>query len=527
MSDRRYYLGLDASTQSLSAVVADSSSRRVVYEGSVQFDRDLPEYGTENGVLRHEGAGEVHAPPLMWVAALDRLLEAMRAGGVPMAEIAAVSGSGQQHGSVYLTGAFPTALKQLDPSRGLAEPLSGCLSRPTSPVWMDSSTGRECAEIREALGGMRAVAETTGSDTFERFTGPQIRKFWRTAPAAYERTDHIALVSSFLASVISGRVAPIDPGDGAGMNLMDIARFDWSPRALDATAPNLARRLPPIAAPDTVIGSVHPYFVDRYGLSPDAASVIWSGDNPSSVVGLGLVRPGMAAVSLGTSDTFFGTMADCRTDPRGEGHVFGSPAGGYMTLICFINGSLARERVRDELGLDWQGFADAMAQAPPGNGGRMLLPHFEPEIVPRVASPRVRRLGLDPHDAPGNCRAVVEAQMASMRIHSRWMQVSPDCIYATGGASRNRAILQVMADIHRCPVHVSEVSNGAALGAALRAMHAHQGAHGRPTPWEDVVAGFTDPVHTARVDPNPNTHAVYEDFVEAYERFEDESIAAD
>jgi xylulokinase len=39
------------------------------------------------------------------------------------------------------------------------------------------------------------------------------------------------------------------------------------------------------------------------------------------------------------------------TDPRGYGHVFGNPAGRFMSLICFKNGSLAREKIRDRFGL--------------------------------------------------------------------------------------------------------------------------------------------------------------------------------
>ena len=53
---------------------------------------------------------------------------------------------------------------------------------------MDSSTAAECAEIRKKLGGIKATAEATGSDTFERFTGPQIRKFYKTEPEAYAQT---------------------------------------------------------------------------------------------------------------------------------------------------------------------------------------------------------------------------------------------------------------------------------------------------------------------------------------------------
>ncbi len=136
---------------------------------------------------------------------------------------------------------------------------------------MDSSTAKECAEIRKKLGGIKFTASRTGSDTFERFTGPQIRKFYKTEPKAYEKTAHIALVSSFMASLLAGKIAPIDFGDGAGMNLMDIRRKNWNHDALKATAPGLTVKLPPLAASGQVIGPVSPYFVQKYGLNPEAA----------------------------------------------------------------------------------------------------------------------------------------------------------------------------------------------------------------------------------------------------------------
>ena len=94
------YLGLDASTQSLSAVIIDLATRTVVYERTVAFD-DVAGYGTRNGVLRNPDPTVVHAPPMVWVAALDLLFGAMKQDGAPLGELAAVSGSGQQHGSVY------------------------------------------------------------------------------------------------------------------------------------------------------------------------------------------------------------------------------------------------------------------------------------------------------------------------------------------------------------------------------------------------------------------------------------------
>ena len=168
-------LGLDSSTQSLSATLIDTERREVLREAAVHFDRNLSGYGTTNGVFRAGDAGQVHAPPMMWLDAMDLLFTRLQSDGVNLGEIAAISGSGQQHGSVYLNADAEARLAGLDPSRTLADQLKPCLSRETSPVWMDSSTSGQCQEITAAFGGAASMAEATGSTTFERFTGPQIR----------------------------------------------------------------------------------------------------------------------------------------------------------------------------------------------------------------------------------------------------------------------------------------------------------------------------------------------------------------
>ena len=245
----KLFLGLDSSTQSLSAVVIDYDTKRIVYDKSLNFDEALPQYGTQKGTLRSDDAHVVHSPPLMWAEALDVLFAQMKQDGVALGDILAISGSGQQHGSVYLNDHAPKALATLNPAKNLTDNLRNIFSRATSPIWMDSSTSAECAKIRKALGGIKATAHLTGSDTFERFTGPQIRKFYNTEPAHYAKTASIGLVSSFMASLLAGKIAPIDHGDGAGMNLMDIRRKIWHPEALKATAPNLKKKLPPLAKP--------------------------------------------------------------------------------------------------------------------------------------------------------------------------------------------------------------------------------------------------------------------------------------
>jgi xylulokinase len=177
-------------------------------------------------------------------------------------------------------------------------------------------------------------------------------------------------------------------------------------------------------------------------------------------------------ISLGTSDTFFAAMPGPKTDPNGFGHVFGNPAGGFMSLICFRNGSLAREALRDQLGLDWSAFdREALAGTLESAGQNLMLPFFGPEITPRhdFTGPVLRgsaefESGSDP---ALQVRALLEGQFLNIRLHSQWMEVKTERIRLTGGASKNDGIAQLVADIFQAPIERLDVSNSAALGAAL------------------------------------------------------------
>src|SRR5262245_40790367 len=97
-----HFLGLDSSTQSLTALIVDTDSGRVIADRSVNFGARLPEYKSPSGFLENSDPGVKHSDPLMWVAALDLLLGELVANGVDLGRVRGVSGAGQQHGSVYL-----------------------------------------------------------------------------------------------------------------------------------------------------------------------------------------------------------------------------------------------------------------------------------------------------------------------------------------------------------------------------------------------------------------------------------------
>eukprot|EP00808_Paulinella_micropora_P029506 g42308.t1 len=527
------YLGLDCSTQALKALFLNQHGE-VVEQEVVDFDNDLGHiYHTTKGTYRgysleeHRNpshpnykAGVVTTPTLMFVFALELLLDNLKTRGMDLRRVRAISASGQMHGSVYWAKNASRHLKALQPGKSLHTQLHAAFSLPCGPIWMDSSTETYCQALEKHFpGGAQELANLTGSRAYARFTGVQISKLHATHPDLLSHTERISLVSSFLVTLLLGQYAPIDFADACGMSLFDLHKRQWSSDLLAHTCrsfqplqdegpankrqkttqnshhdqPDLAALLGEPVGLQT-LGRIHPYFSERFGLDSSCEVVSASGDNCCALLGMGLTEAGDVGLSLGTSDCVFGVLQHPK--PGKEGHVLVHPGQSdlFMLLLCFKNGSLNRERVRDAAGFrDWAAFARAMEQTAPGNQQQLAIRWTEPEITPTTTrpgkpkTPYLHRLRVhvrwdakeqrvESFDPASEVRALVEGQIMGYHLHCKLMGLSEmKRVIATGGASREKSLLQVVADVFGVPVYVQQNADGtaitetAAMGAALRA----------------------------------------------------------
>ena len=88
---------------------------------------------------------------------------------------------------------------------------------------------------------------------------------------------------------------------------------------------------------------------DEVGLRRSGQAGRWSGDNPCSVVGLGLLMEGDVAISLGTSDTLLAVLRGAPEAPLPFGHLFPHPLreGLFFAMLVYSNGDITRRAVRD------------------------------------------------------------------------------------------------------------------------------------------------------------------------------------
>lgn len=495
---------MDLSTQQLKGLVVREDLSPACHV-KVEFDVDLPSYKTQKGVYTNNAEHEVQAPVVMWLDALDLLFKRLQEKEVDLKQLKGISGACQQHGSVFWNEKSTDKLAQLNSGATLKDQLEETFAWEMSPNWQDHSTAKECKQFEDAVGGAEELARISGSKAHHRFTGPQVLKLKNRRPELYEATSRIALVSSFLATVLAGKHAVHDIGDVCGMNLWDIEKAQWNEKLIGLLDDKQAvERLGPVSADgkssNRSIGNVSRYFVDKYGVNSECAVIPCTGDNPGTILSLPL-EPNDVIVSLGTSTTAL--VVTERYVPSSLYHLFAHPVsdGAYMGMLCYCNGALAREQVRDAINAkynasdktSWEKFNELTEKYSKNKDNAtdsVKIGFYFPlsEIIPDAA-PTLRRLTwssdgssvteeLDNWDVPDeDALRILESQALSIRYRLSPMLTTdghrPRRIYYVGGASGNATICAAMSRV-LVPLegaYTLDLSDACATGAAYKAVY--------------------------------------------------------
>lgn len=273
----------------------------------------------------------------------------------------------------------------------------------------------------------------------------------------------------------------------------------------------------------------------------------FTGDNPATVVSLS--APGDAILSLGTSTTFL-LSSDILPKRSTTSHLLAHPTDLHRKIImlCYKNGALAREQVRDECANgNWHTYNGMVERTPPGCNGRVGFFFPLPEIIPQnvVGKYFFEASGLTATaaDTPSpvgdipeslHPRAILESQLLS--IQSRVRHLLPNDsrlsrLVLSGGGSSNQVIRQLAAvsnnrlvvlctdalleDVFNTDVYVSSTEEGASFGGALLARYTWWRQFNLDAVLEDMMGaagvGITCVAH-----PHEGTAMVYSDLVHIY-----------
>ncbi|MCK4297590.1 MAG: hypothetical protein KAX28_13155 [Candidatus Marinimicrobia bacterium] len=465
------FAGLDVSTQSCKLVIVDIDANTIVFVDSVNYDSDLPQYRTKNGVIQKLAEGVSESDPLMWLEAVDMVFQKAKTA-IPLNQIRCIAVSGQQHGLVALNA-------------------DGRLARARSKLWNDFSTQEECEILTEKIGGLDAMIAEVGNSQRTGYTAAKIFHMKRHEADAYRNSATLFLVHNYINWYLTGGVRAMEPGDTSGMALWNPQTGQWSGKVIRAIDPDLVNKLPEVKASDQSIGNISVQLVEKFVFSPDCRVDAGSGDNMYGAVGTGNVTPGIVTISLGTSGTVYTFMEEAYIDPTGEIAAFCDSTGHYLPLLCVSNLANGYNNIIKQFSISHEDFSEVIKKTKPGNSGRLLIPWYVGERTPDVpeAAPLYFGFGLGDFTKEILCRAVLEGHVLNLYDGFKKMPVDVKEIRLTGGLSRSDAWCQTIADIFEAET-VPVEGEGAAFGAALHAAWVWQKENKAPVSLHDIVTPF-------------------------------------
>ena len=483
--NQRLALGLDSSTQSLSAVVIDIDTAEKYFEHSLDYRADarLNRFGIgEDYILPPREAGEAEQPPLMYLASLDAMFADIREAGVPLESILLINTSGQQHGHVYLNSKADALLAQLvsfqnfdEDERDLQTLLKDAFAYSNAPIWMTANTVAQTDAVRNGVGGKAEMIDLSGSDAPLRFTGTVIRRVGEQFPEHYAATAKIQLISSFIPAVLTGNAnIPIDYGNACGMSLMNYRLKTWDPALLAATAHELPgdveefqSKLPTLVRPDSIVGSLAAYYIEKYGFEGRCAVIAGSGDNPQAKVPVG-----GDLLSLGTSFVNMVSTDGDTLDPEGFANAMYDGINRPFMFGCRTNGAMVWDAVRNNYGLAKEEYAPAEAALQEVAPGQFMT-FWQPktESFPVSGAFELIRAAAQPTLAE-DYTGIIETSLAAVYVYSAvFTKQTQTPLFVTGGATDSPEIMRRVAGIWNRPTLPVE-KGGAALGAAVAGVKA-------------------------------------------------------
>ncbi|WP_089158465.1 xylulokinase [Micromonospora sp. NBS 11-29] len=492
--------GVDSSTQSCKVVIRDAETGALVRQGRAP----------------HPDGTEVD--PYAWWDALRAAVA--EAGG--LADVAAVSVGGQQHGMVCLDEA-------------------GEVVRPAL-LWNDTRSADAAQELIEEAGGgetgRRFWAEATGAVPVASFTATKLRWLARHEPANAARVAAVCLPHDWLTWKLAG--APgldalrTDRGDASGTGY-------WSPRTgeyrLDLLEQAFGRRLrvPVVLGPAEAAGRLDPAALgdgpaanpsggagrpngagapDGAGRSGGAGAAgvaggvllgPGTGDNAAAALGVG-AGPGDVIVSIGTSGTVFAVADAPAADASGAVAGFADATGRFLPLVATLNAARVLDAAATLLGVDLDTLGELALSAPPGAGGLVLVPYLEGERTPNRphATGTLHGLTLGTSTPAHLARAAVEGLLCGLAdgLDALLAQgARADRIILVGGGARSAAVRRIAPQVFGRPVVAPPPGEYVADGAARQAAWV---ALGGDTPPEWSIG--TTEEHTAEPVPTIRHH---------------------
>ncbi len=474
------FLGIDLGTSAVKVLLVDDAQREVDQASApLTVERPRPLWSEQD--------------PESWWQATKRAVDALRQRRpTELAAVRAIGLAGQMHGAVLL-----------DERDRVLRP---------AILWNDGRSAAQCAELEARAPDSRTI---TGNLAMPGFTAPKLLWVAEHEPDVFARVRRVLLPKDYVRLRLSGEYAS-DMSDAAGTLWLDVGRRAWSPQMLAAT--RLAESaMPQLFEGPAPTGTLRPAVAAHWGMRADVVIAAGGGDNAAGAVGVGVVSPGDAFLSLGTSGVYFVARSEFAPNPDRAVHTFcHCVPGTWHQMSVILSAASCLSWVTGLCGAVSEEALLAEIEAADRDPGAVFLPYLSGERTPHN-DPHAKgvffglthsttRADLGRAVLEGVAFAFADGQEALLAADSAIARVS-----VIGGGARSALWGRILASALDRPLSYHRGGElGPAFGAARLARLAVTG--------EDFRAVCTAPPVQRVVEPDPSLRDRYAERLIAFRR---------
>lgn len=343
------FLGIDLGTSGVKVVLIDDR-QELLDQATVPLT-----------VSRPHPLWSEQDPEAWWRATDAAVAELRRRRPKDMSGVRAIGLSGQQHGATLLDG-------------------RDRVLRPAI-LWNDGRSGAECAELERRAPEMRRI---TGNAAMPGFTAPKLLWVARHEPDIFARIARVLLPKDYVRLRMTGRYAS-DMSDSAGTLWLDVAARAWSPTMIEATELTEGT-MPELFEGSEPTGTLLPEIAASWGLAASVEVAGGAGDNAAGAAGVGVIEPGTALLSLGTSGVLFVSDDRFRPNPDRGVHAFcHCLPETWHRMSVILSAASCLSWIARVTGAESEAALLAEVEAADRDTGRLVfLPYLSGERTPHV-----------------------------------------------------------------------------------------------------------------------------------------------
>jgi len=439
----RNILAIDIGTQSIRAGIINTQGRILTVSQQLQeVDSPHPSWAQQK-------------PKIWWDLTKQVVSDVVKKSKVDVDTIKAVSTCGQMHGPVGIDN-------------------SGEITTEWTQIWMDKRCEDICNNIRENFDESR-LSKITGNPITTGWSGFKIKWIKENQPEIYDNTKWFLVPKDFINYQLTG-VAGTDPSEASGTFLYDFTTNKYSNYMAEVLGIDLSK-FAPINNSYEIIGKVRTEISKEIGIPANIPVIAGGGDFMVSLLGLGLVAEGTAVDMTGTSTLFVVQKNKPIINPSVQNlrHVI----NGWISFTMLDTGGLSMKWCKDFLSsvnlgeISYEQMIGMAEKIPSGSEGLIFYPYLLGERKQENIHAKGCFFGLTiNHEAGHIARSVMEGvSLALGKDILAFKNVGVDIkqVFCVGGATRNKLLYQIKADITQIPHILAEEPEASLKGCGLLA----------------------------------------------------------